>query len=90
MEMIITMMFIFGLVTCFVAWCTDNKDVAAVILTIHAVIFGSYLLLYKYPQFVCEQKTELSGYECTWDFFAGCQINVKGQWIPYEKWRVVE
>lgn len=75
---------------CFVAWCTDNKDVAAVILTINATILVSYLLLYKYPQFLCEQTTELSGYECTWDFFAGCQINVKGHWIPYEKWRVVE
>lgn len=90
MGTITTILLIAGLVACFVCWCTDNKDVAAILLTILAVIIGAYLLLYKYPQFVCEQRTELSGYECTWDFFAGCQINVKGQWVPYEKWRVVE
>lgn len=88
--MITIILLIAVLVACFVCWCTDNEDVAGLLLTVLALIIGAYLLLYKYPQFVCEQKTKLSGYTCTWDFFAGCQVNINGQWTPYEKWRVVE
>lgn len=90
MATIVTVIFLFGLVMCFVCWCTDNKEVAAVILTIIALCVGSYLLIYQYPKFLCEQRVEPSGYQCMYDFFAGCQINVKGQWVPYDKWRVIE
>lgn len=57
-----------------------------VIVTL-ALIYGS---LIWWPSFECEQKVAPSGYECTWDFFAGCQVNIDGRWVPYEKWRVFE
>ncbi len=55
---------------------------------------ATFAIMYGYmiwwPSFVCEQKVSPSGYECTWDFFAGCQVNIDGRWVPYEKWRVFE
>lgn len=51
------------------------------------LIYGSMIWL---PSFQCEQKVAPSGYDCTWDFFAGCQVNIDGRWVPYEKWRVME
>lgn len=56
-------------------------------VTIFAAIYGSMIW---WPSFKCEQKVAPSGYECTWDFFAGCQVNIDGRWVPYEKWRVFE
>ena len=73
-----------------VFWLTDHQELALCILTVLGVIVLSYGSLIWYPRFECEQKVEPSGYECMWDYFAGCQIKVNGQWIPYDKWRVVE
>lgn len=55
--------------------------------TLFAVIYGSMVW---WPSFECEQKVAPSGYESTWDFFAGCQVRIDGHWVPYEKWRVFE
>jgi hypothetical protein len=56
-------------------------------VTSFALIYGSMIW---WPSFECEQKVAPSGYECTWDLFAGCQVNIDGRWVPYEKWRVFE
>lgn len=57
------------------------------IIVVLGLVYGSMIW---WPSFQCEQKVTPSGYECTWDFFAGCQVNIDGRWVPYEKWRVFE
>lgn len=78
------------LVAAVVLLVTGNHEVFLymfVVIGTLALIYGS---LIWWPSFECEQKVAPSGYECTWDFFAGCQVNIDGRWVPYEKWRVFE
>lgn len=49
-----------------------------------------YLVMIWFPRFQCEEKVRMSGNDCHWELFTGCQVKVNGQWIPYEKWRSFE
>lgn len=69
---------------------TGNTEVFLymfMVIVVLALVYGSMIW---WPSFECEQKIAPSGYECTWDFFAGCQVHIDGRWVPYEKWRVFE
>lgn len=69
---------------------TENTEVFLYMFMVIVVLGLVYGSMIWWPSFQCEQKVAPSGYECTWDFFAGCQVNIDGRWVPYEKWRVFE
>lgn len=69
---------------------TGNHEVFLYMFMVVVVLALTYGSLIWWPSFECEQKVAPSGYECDWDFFAGCQVNIDGRWVPYEKWRVFE
>ena len=69
---------------------TGYNDVSTCIFGALVVIAILYGVMFWYPKFLCEQQVKPTGYECNWTFFAGCLIKVNGQWIPYDKWRVIE
>ena len=69
---------------------TGNHEVFLYMFMVIVTLALTYGSLIWWPSFECEQKVAPSGYECTWDFFAGCQVNIDGRWVPYEKWRVFE
>lgn len=90
MTFIITLLIIAAIIFSIIFWCTENYEITGFLIFFISGCIFLYGLLVWYPRFECEQKVEPSGYECKWDFFAGCQIYLNGQWIPYEKWRVID
>ena len=78
------------LVAAMVLLVTGNTEVFLYMFMVIVVLGLVYGSMIWWPSFECEQKVAPSGYECTWDFFAGCQVNIDGRWVPYEKWRVFE
>lgn len=86
MDVIIAAVYVAAIVLLFTENTTAFLYMFMAIATI-VVIYGSAI---RWPSFECEQKVAPSGYECTWDLFAGCQVNIDGRWVPYEKWRVME
>jgi hypothetical protein len=90
MTIILATVIMAAIIFTIIFWCTEHYKIAGAII----MIFGSIAILYGvtfwWPSFTCEQKVQPSGYECNWTFFTGCQIKVNNQWIPYEKWRVIE
>lgn len=88
--MLIGVIIIAILVAAIVLLVTGNTEVFLYMFMVIVVLGLVYGSMIWWPSFECEQKVAPSGYECTWDFFAGCQMNIDGRWIPYEKWRVFE
>lgn len=88
--MLLGVLIIAVLVAAMVLLVTGNTEVFLYMFMIIVVLGLAYGSMIWWPSFECEQKVAPSGYECTWDFFAGCQVNIDGRWVPYEKWRVIE
>ena len=88
--MLIGVIIIAIIVAAIVLLVTGNTEVFLYMFMIIVVLGLVYGCMIWWPSFQCEQKVAPSGYECTWDFFAGCQVNIDGRWVPYEKWRVFE
>lgn len=88
--MLLGVLIIAVLVAAMVLLVTGNTEVFLYMFMIIVVLGLVYGSMIWWPSFECEQKVAPSGYECTWDFFAGCQVNIDGRWVPYEKWRVFE
>ena len=88
--MLIGVIIIAILVAAIVLLVTGNTEVFLYMFMVIVVLGLVYGSMIWWPSFECEQKVAPPGYECTWDFFAGCQMNIDGRWIPYEKWRVFE
>lgn len=88
--MLLGVLIIAVLVAAIVLLVTGNTEVFLYMFMIIVVLGLVYGSMIWWPSFECEQKVAPSGYECTWDFFAGCQVNIDGRWVPYEKWRVFE
>ena len=83
MEIAICIIILFAIVMSIVLWITQNQEFALCIACI-------YLVMIWFPRYQCEEKVRMSGNECHWGLFTGCQVKVNGQWIPYEKWRSFE
>ena len=90
MTMILIMVLLAIVITTAIFWFTKHYEAALCIIMIVGTIVIIYGVMVWWPSFQCEQKVAPSGNECTWDFFAGCQVNIDGRWVPYEKWRVFE
>ena len=88
--MLLAVIIIAVLVAAMVLLVTGNTEVFLYMFMVIVVLGLVYGSMIWWPSFECEQKVAPSGYECTWDFFAGCQVNIDGRWVPYEKWRVFE
>lgn len=90
MTMLIVAVIMAAIIFALIMWYTGYKEVSACIAGVFILIAIMYGAMIWYPKFLCEQRVEPTGYECNWTFFAGCLIKVNGQWIPYDKWRVIE
>ena len=90
MTFIIALLIIAAIVFSIIFWVTDNQVISVIIIGTFITILAFYYSFVWLPRFQCEQKVEMSGYECMWELFKGCQVHVNGQWIPYEKWRVID
>lgn len=88
--MLIGIIIIAILVAAMVLLVTGHTEVFLYMFMVIVVLGLVYGSMIWWPSFQCEQKVAPSGYACTWDFFAGCQVNIDGRWVPYEKWRVFE
>lgn len=90
MATILMIIVLAAIIFALIFWFTGNQEIAGpmfVVLFMFGVLYGT---LFWWPSFECEQRLRMSGHECTWDFFAGCQVKVNGQWVPYDKWRVMD
>lgn len=38
----------------------------------------------------CGTIAKRMGFEHSWEFTTGCMINVRGQWVPLENYKVLE
>ena len=94
MGIAIGIIILFAIVMSIVLWITQNEELAVCIilglLTIACTIAFIYLVMIWFPRFQCEEKVRMSGNDCHWELFTGCQVKVNGKWIPYEKWRSFE
>ena len=90
MTMILIMILMAIVIFTAILWFTEHYEAAGAIIMIVGTIVIIYGVMVWWPSFQCKQKVAPSGNECSWDIFAGCQVKINGQWIPYEKWRVFE
>lgn len=90
MGIAIGIIILFAIVMSIVLWITQYQELAVCIILGLLTIACIYLVMIWFPRFQCEEKVRMSGNDCHWELFTGCQVKVNGQWIPYEKWRIFE
>lgn len=62
-----------------------------IVILFIAIVFGSVGgAVYAVSSYSCSQIEENSGHETKYVLLSGCYIQIDEQWIPVNRWRVLE
>lgn len=66
-------------------WEALTVLVAIVVLTFLVVV-----VVWPINWYSCHSRAEKMGFQAEWGPVTGCMIQVRGEWVPLEKYRVID